>query len=104
MSITLHVSLLSGRTFSAETELDVGVATFRERAQAALSVGKGRLVHSCGLALDGASTLRECGLQNGDVLNLQVLPVTIQASRALDGAAFAAILGDGSVVTWGRAD
>ena len=102
MSITLSVSLLSGRTISVETEADVDIENFKQRAQSALSIGRGILVHSNGPVLYGARTIRESGLQTGDVLTVQVQPVTILAARRrLFSKAFAAILGDRSVVTWG---
>ena len=104
MSITLHVGLLSGRTVQIETGLDVEVGVFNRRAQRALSVGKGRLAHSSGSVLDEAKTIGDCELRNDDVLNLQIQPITICATRAFQGAAFAVVLGDGSVVTWGIAD
>ena len=102
MSITLHVSLLSGRSVSLDAGLDTD-ESFKQHALRALSVAKGRLVHSCGLVLDGARSIRECGLQNDDALNLQMQPVIMVANRDSPGfmprAAFAAILGDGSVAT-----
>ena len=67
MPITLHVSLLSGRTVAIETELDVDVALFKRRAQMALSVGKGSLVHPSGSVLNEAMTLRDCELCSGDL-------------------------------------
>ena len=105
MSITLHVSLLSGRRVSLDTGLDVEVEIFKQQAQRALSAGKGRLVRAFGSVLDGARTIRESGLQNDDVLNLQIQPVRLLASqRFYDSTrgAFAAILGDASVATWGH--
>ena len=59
MSSTLYVSLLSGRTVQIETELDVAVGVFKRRAQRALSVGKGRLVHPSGSLLNEAITIRD---------------------------------------------
>ena len=72
----------------------------KRRAQAALEVGTGRLVSSSGRILDGAFTVREAGLQSGDVLTLQVWKVQICGCAG----AIAAVASDGSVVTWGRAD
>ena len=72
MAITLSVSLLSGRTISVETEADVDIENVKQHAQNALSVGRGRLIHSNGSVLYGARTIRDCGLQTGDVLTLQV--------------------------------
>ena len=106
MSITLHVSLLSGRRVSLDTGLDIDVESFKRQAQRALSVGKGRLIDSRGSVLDGAKTIRVCGLQNDDALNLQIRPVMMLANRDSPGfltdAAFAAVLSDGSLVTWGH--
>ena len=62
---------------------------------------------SCGSVLGGSRTIRECGLKTGDVLTLHMQPVMIQVTGSLnvnfDRAAFAAVLSDGSVVTWGDA-
>ena len=49
--------------------------------------------------LDGETPLKRVRLQNAEPLTFQVGRVAIQAAFG----AFAAILGDGSVVTWGRA-
>ena len=103
MSIALHVSLLSGRTVQIETGLGVQVWEFNRRAQRVLSVGKGRLVHSTGLVLDEAKTIGDSDLGNEDFLNMQIQPTMIQATRANHAAAFAVVLGDRSVVTWGNA-
>ena len=83
MSLTLEVSLVSGKTVSLQTL----------RAQRALGVGKGRLLSSSGSVLDGGAVLR---LQQAEPLTLQVRRVDICAKKG----AFA----DGSVVTWGDAD
>ena len=108
MSITLHVSLLSGQTVSVEAVLDVDVEEFKQRAQRALKVGRCRLVQSCGSVLQGPRTIRECGLQTDDVLTLQVKSVEVLATRTIvpeiESSASAAILGDGSVMTWGHAE
>ena len=95
MSITLHVSLLSGRRVSLDVGLDIDVEIFKKQAQRALSVGKGRLLRACGSVLDGARTVRESGLQNDDALNLQMQPVKLLANRRdnvyMRGGAVAAI-------------
>ena len=103
MSITLHVSLLSGRTVQIETGLDADVGTFKGHAQRVLSVGKGRLVHPSGSVLHEAMTLGDSALCNGDILSLQLQPAMIRATRACSAAAFAVVVGDGSIVTWGSA-
>ena len=62
---------------------------------------------SCGRVLNGASTIEECDLKHGDSVSLRTQQLQIQATRRdawESGAAIAAILGDGSVVTWGDAE
>ena len=59
---------------------------------------RGRLLdHSAGL-LDDEQTVRKAKLEIGNSLTLQLWRVQIQASAG----EFAAILTDGSVVTWGH--
>ncbi|OLQ04575.1 Peptidyl-prolyl cis-trans isomerase [Symbiodinium microadriaticum] len=104
MSLRIDVGLVSGRTVSLEVQADASVASLSQCAQAALGVGKGRLLNSNGQVLDRLATLQEAGLENGAVLTLHVQQVQLAASKKGDAglqAAFAAILGDGSVVTWG---
>ncbi|OLP96545.1 putative E3 ubiquitin-protein ligase HERC2 [Symbiodinium microadriaticum] len=68
--------------------------------QTALGVGKGHLVDWPGSILDVRAPIQKANLQNGGSLTLHVRQVQVLAcSRA-----FAAILGDGSVVSWGRTD
>ena len=99
MSTTLEVGLLSGKTTAVQVGLDETVDMLRERAQVALGVGKGLLLDSRGDVLDGCATIREARVQNGDILIIQLRRRQVQ--RAYD--AFAAVLGDGSAVTWGNA-
>ena len=96
MSVVLDVCLISGKTVSVEAGLDESVATLKRRAQIALAVGKGRLLNSGGLLHDEL-TVKEAKLETGTSLTLQLHTAQIQASES----AFAAILGDGSFVTWG---
>ena len=100
MYLTLEVSLLSGRTVSLEAGLDESVAALRRKAQKTLAVGRGRLLSSSGGVLSAAATLEESSLRNGDRLTLQMRSVYVRGNEK----AFAAILGDGSVVAWGNAD
>ena len=100
MSLTIEVSLISGKTVSLQTHEDESVESLRVRAQRALGVGKGRLLNSAGSVLDGGAPIKKARMQAGEALTLQVRRVEIQATET----AFAAILGDGSVVTWGNAD
>ena len=67
------------------------------RAQRALGAGTGRLLDSTGRVLDGEVPLKKARLQYQEPLTFQVRQVEIYGGRF----AFAAILGDGSVVTWG---
>ena len=95
--ISVQVGLMSGRTVALCAELDEEVDTLRQRAQIALGGGRGRLVDSSGGILDGRASLKRAGVQNGDSLTLHVKPSHV--ARAY--GCFAAVRGDGSVVTWG---
>ena len=129
MPLALDVSLLSGRRvsleaepdhsvsglvlssiFSPEPNTDYGAIIFssmcttlkvkdlKRRAEVAFRVGRGRLLTSSGSFLDEDAPLKRAKLQHGDLLTLQISPV--QICRGHD--AFAAVLGDRSVVTWGN--
>ena len=84
--------------------MDESLATLKRRAQTALAVGKGRLLVSSGRLLDDELTVKKAKLETMTPLTLHLRKVQIQATQASHGysAAFAAILTDGSVVTWGR--
>ena len=97
MSIAVEVGLISGNITTVQATLDETVETLKVRAQASLGVGKGRLLDSCGDVLDGSMQIKKARLQNGDSLTLHIRAA--QVTGCCD--AFAAILGDGSVVTWG---
>ena len=97
MSVVVDVALMSGKSVSVEARLDEPVATLKRRAQTALAVGKGRLLNSSGGVLDDELTVAEAKLETGTSLTLQLRRIQIQA--CMD--AFAGILSDGSVVTWG---
>ena len=99
MAIDVDVTLISGQRVSLETDLTDSVQSLAERARRALGVGRGRLLTSSGSVLDGDSQLGAAELQTGDCLTLQVGTVYIRGGSQ----SFAAILGDGSVVTWGTA-
>ena len=94
MSITVEVSLLSGKRATVQADQNEALETLTQRAQKALRVGKGRLLDSSGVVLDGCTEIR-----NGDSLTFHVNRGQIQSTNN----SFAAILGDGSVVAWGRA-
>ncbi|OLQ01847.1 Extracellular signal-regulated kinase 2 [Symbiodinium microadriaticum] len=99
MSITVDIALLSGKTVTVKTGLDDQVETLKLQAQTMLGVGRGRLLNSSGVVLDACSKIEDAGLQNGDSLTLHIKNVQVQTTRS----AFAAILGDGCVKSWGDA-
>ena len=99
MSIAVAVGLLSGKTVTVKASLEDEVGTLKRQAQIALGVGRGRLVDSLGNLLDVRVPIKNTLIQNGDSLTLQINRVQAQVSHF----AGAAILGDGSVVTWGAA-
>ncbi|CAE7229914.1 HERC1, partial [Symbiodinium sp. KB8] len=98
MSLMLEVSLISGKTVSLQAHEDESVESLRLRAQRALGKRKGRLVNSNGSVPDGVP-LKQARLQQAEPLTLLFRSVEICGNSS-----FAAILGDGSVVTWGEAD
>ena len=71
--------------------------SLRVRAQKALGASKGRLVDSTGTVLDGGARLEKARLQFQETLTLQIRRVDVCCGKR----AFAAILMDGSVATWG---
>ncbi|CAE7222510.1 atzF [Symbiodinium sp. KB8] len=87
------------RRVTVDADLNEEVGTLKRRAQIALGVGRGRLVGSSRSVLDASSPIKRVRLQNGDLLTVHINRVQVQACRP----SFAAILGDGSVVTWGGA-
>ena len=99
MAIVVDVTLLSGQRVSLEADLTASVQSLSERARRALGAGRGRLFTSDGSILDGDAKLEAARLQTGDCLTLQVGTMRIVGNTW----SFAAILGDGSVVTWGSA-
>ncbi|CAE7935471.1 unnamed protein product [Symbiodinium sp. KB8] len=103
MAIAVNVRLLSGKTVALQTEPGEEVRTLELRAQTALGVGQGtgRLVDSSGNILDVKPPVKRTKLENGDSLTLCIL---YQVQIAASAWAFAAIRGDGSVVTWGSSD
>ena len=101
MAKVLDVTCFSSKRASLEADPNASLASLRRRAQRALGVGKGRLVNALGSLVDDYSTLETTGLRNGDCLTLWVSKVRICGGNS---SSFAAILGDGTVVTWGDAD
>ena len=99
MAIVVDVALLSGQRVSLDADLAASVQSLAERARRALGVGRGRLFDSSGSVLDGDKKLGAAKLQTGDCLTLQVGAVCMCGGSP----SFAAIPGDGFVVTWGSA-
>ena len=104
MAISVDLCLMSGKRVSLEVEADASVESLKQRAQSALETGKGRLLNSSGEVLDGATSVQKASIQSGDLLTLHVKQTQVVATRKGDSeaSAFAAILSDGSVVTWGE--
>ena len=103
MAIVVDVTLLSGQRVSLEADLTASVQSLAERARRALGAGRGTLLMSDGSIPDGDAKLGASKLQTGDCFTLQVEEVRIHGSfQSAACNRFAAILGDGSVVTWGR--
>eukprot|EP00439_Symbiodinium_sp_Y106_P052683 s526_g7.t1 len=101
MSIDVEVGLISRRKATVRAALDETVGTLKRRAQDALGVGTGRLLDSSGCVLEGCLPIKRARVQNGDALTLlRTNRVQVRASCS----AFAVILDDGSVVTWGDAE
>ena len=98
MSVTVEVRLLSGKTASVNAGLDEQVELLKRRAQIALQVGKGRLVDSSGAVLDARVSIEAACVKDGDSLTFHISKAQVFATRR----GFIALLGDGSVVAWGR--
>ena len=98
MSVTVEVRLLSGKRAQVSASLDEQLEQLKRRAQI-LRVGKGRLVDLSGIVLDMRAQIEDVNVKDGDSLTLHIT----RAQVCGNGRAFAAILGDGSVVTWGNA-
>eukprot|EP00439_Symbiodinium_sp_Y106_P038634 s326_g4.t1 len=99
MQISVTVGLLSGKAATLEAGLDEDVGNLKHRAQTALGAGRGRLLDAAGSVLDVRESIKRARLQSGNSLTLHISRAQVRADRS----AFAASLGDGSVVTWGNA-
>ena len=101
MSIVVEVGHISGRTVALEAALDDTVEKLKRQAQIARSVGPASLLDSSGNVLDVSAKIRKARIQNGETLTFcQIAQTRTEGSYF----AFAAILGDGTVVTWGDAE
>ena len=128
MSISVSVTLLSGRSRVISLSPECTVEELRLQAQLSLKVGLERLVTESGadatninkllqvttvivnidnsktrlvpgVILQGKATLRASNLQNGATVTAHVR----QAQLVSSALAFALLRPDGSVVTWGNA-
>ena len=99
MSVIVEVSLPSGKTVTVQAGLNETVETLTQRACIGLGVGNGRLVDCSGVVQNGCAEITNTRIRNGDSLTLLVNRIQVRSN----GFSFAAILGDGSVVTWGKA-
>ena len=81
MSISVEVSLLSGRTATVTAGPDEDVDALSFRAQTALGVGKGRLVDLTGNFLHACTPIKDSEVQDGGSLILQTCRVEISAFR-----------------------
>ena len=86
MSITVEVTLLSGRTIALAADADESLTTLKRRAETSLGAGMGRLVRSSGSILNTMFTVKRAKFQQGEVLTLQVGKVEIQANPAAGAA------------------
>ena len=76
--ITVTVALMSGNAVDLRVKLSNSITELMKRAQQQLGFG-GRLLTSGGVWLDATITVRQAGLQSGDVLTLQATAVECAA-------------------------
>ena len=92
--ITVEVGLLSGKSATVEADLD------EETSGSARTWSRKRVrADASGSILDARESIKRARLQDRCSLTVRMNRVQVEAT----GWAFAAILGDGSVVTWGDA-
>ena len=94
---SISVALLSGKTFEIQSSPERPLSQLKLLAMQGLQTGKGILRDAKGQILDESKTKGKLGLKAGDALTLQVRQTTATSTSR----SWAAILGDGSVVTWG---
>ena len=100
MSISVEVGLLSGNRAFVNARLTEEVGALKLRAEVALGVRNGRLLDSSGNILDVLAPIERAGVRNGDSLTILTSAVDVCSNQR----AFAAILGDRTVVAWGQAE
>ena len=90
---------MSGRSVQIAITAESSLLKVKLQAQDALQVGRGVLRNLQGQLLDMRQTVGEAGLQPGDTVTLHLRQTAIVGGV---NDAFAAIMGDGCVVTWGN--
>ena len=114
MAATIHATLLSGRAVCLEVSLEITVNELRQLAQQSLGVGIGRLFTETG-DLPETLSLQEAGLCSFAVVTCAVRRLQISSpwqslcslrswplfQDVSNPEAFAAVLPDGGVATWG---
>ena len=100
MSVFLDVVVMSGRRAQISADLGTSIHEIQQRARRILEIGHGVLLNAKGERLASMATVRQAGLENGDVLTLQIRPPCIASSSE----AIAVIRGDGTVTSWGDPD
>ncbi|CAE7344448.1 SWA2 [Symbiodinium necroappetens] len=96
--VILEVTLLSGRAVQVTATASWTMEELKLQAQKALQTGRGMLLNASGDILHGALTVDQASLRTGDVLTFHLR----ETSMAATASAFAAVLGDGSLVSWGN--
>ena len=100
MSVSVNVSLLSGRMTAIAATADTPVAEIKKRAQRDMEIPLNDLVDSAGRPLKKFCKLQEVGVKDGDTVNATVRRGTL-CSKPGRSKAFALLNADGTVKTWG---
>ena len=95
--ITVTVCLISGRSEVIEVARSAPIDELKRQAQRKLEVRRGTLIRGH-IILDGDKTVGAVNLQDGEVLTLKTSPPRLTSSQE----GFGAILGDGTLVAWGK--
>ena len=99
-SHVIQVALMSGRSLHIPTTMEMSLKDVKWLAQSGLQTCSGILRHQTGKILDEGQTVGEAGLQPGEVLTLQVRQTALACHPA--GLSLSAVMGDGTVTTWGN--
>ena len=100
----IHVALMSGKSVEISVCSEALLEYVKLQAQTGLHTGRADLLNSSGQLLATHQTVGEAGVKEGDVLTLQLRQTSVAAAGNRMGRAFAAVLCDSSVKTWGSAD